>query len=241
MEALLHWTERIEWVYLCHTILRGKASEREEVVKAMVRDYPHLSTYNLLEMDFPSALKMTKCFFQNIPRKIQNQSFATFLETKLNYLSAGVVQGLSFLLKISAFLLIVFGCFWLFDVLEPSGPFMASMFYFTFHSKVDTTPPSFLLHLKAQTFRRKCKTTSMSSPRKALRTLRYVWRKPGVLDQTCPIFLNVFSIPFHTRFEPTKFLGLIIGIIFLLSNGFNLLPSFFSRILWCRVVFGLTN
>lgn len=107
----MHWVERIQWVNLCHAILRGKESEREEVVRSMIRDYPHVSAYNLMAMDFPSALKVAKGFFQNIPYKIQNRSLRMFLECKLNYLSAGVVQGLSFLLKISACLLIVLDVF----------------------------------------------------------------------------------------------------------------------------------
>ena len=110
-----------------------------------------------------------------------------------------------------------FGCSYLFDVLGRSGLLMALTASFTFHSLLKTTPPSFHLRLKAQTFRRKCKTMSMSSPPKALRTLRYVLRKPGVLDQICANFLNdlkSFEIFFHifpyqinpdlNHFKPTK-------------------------------------
>lgn len=99
VDCLLQWTERIDWVELCHLLLRGKTDDHAEHVASVLQYYPHLSHLQLPSLEFPAALKMTKGLFQNIPRKIFNKTLYNFLECRLNYLSVGVVAGLSSLLS----------------------------------------------------------------------------------------------------------------------------------------------
>ena len=94
MELVHMWVERIEWVNLCHITLRGDAEKQVEQAMLMAGQFEHLEFERLERISFPEAVRHTKGFFLNTPKKLFRPSLVQFLEGRLNYLTPGVVLGL---------------------------------------------------------------------------------------------------------------------------------------------------
>lgn len=93
--SIVTWAERISWVELMHCALRDDQDAQKKMATWMCDHFPMLKQSELAFMSFPDVLKRNKDYFNHIPRKLMSPSLVAFLEKMLNYLSAGVVLGVS--------------------------------------------------------------------------------------------------------------------------------------------------
>lgn len=89
------WGERVALVELLHCTVRYDAKGQEEIAEWLCANFPHLEHLNLHSISYLVALKTAKAHFQNIPRKLMRPSLVKFMAKYLDYLSPGVVLGVS--------------------------------------------------------------------------------------------------------------------------------------------------
>ena len=97
IEALLWWCDRIAWVELVHITLRGDQASQSQHAAWMSQCFENYSQSELASMSYPSALRICKEYFAHLPRKLMKPSLSAYLNRMLNYLTEGVVLGVSLL------------------------------------------------------------------------------------------------------------------------------------------------
>lgn len=103
VDLIQTWVERAYWIDLVHAALRGDRQQQSELAEEMALKCIHLNKDELEHISYTDALRRCKAVYMNVPRKNMSPSLLRYLELKLNYLTPGVVLGVSYLVMTSRF------------------------------------------------------------------------------------------------------------------------------------------